>query len=227
MNDAHLQTGISDAATPRGADLRHHLLDVAEALFADRGYFGVSIREITEGAGTRLAAVNYHFGSKDDLFREVIGRRAAWLNHERLRLLKDHADVSRPEAGIRRIVRAFYLPLLDRFASGDPGWRNYCRLISQVAMVHVWMESHVAPMFNATSHDFVRALCRLAPHAGERRAIDAYQFVVATALYLFADNRRINTLTQDRFRSQDMTASSADMEEFCVGGVVRLLGIVT
>ena len=53
--------GFSDAPF----DVVEQILDAAESLFADRGYFGVSVREITDAASTRLAAVNYHFGTKE------------------------------------------------------------------------------------------------------------------------------------------------------------------
>lgn len=52
------------------------ILDAAEELFAERGYYGVSIRDITRHAGVELALANYHFGPKEDLFRHVIARRA-------------------------------------------------------------------------------------------------------------------------------------------------------
>ena len=57
------------------AALRDRLLDSAEELFAARGYFGVSVRDITEHAGTRLAAVSEQFGGKEALFRAVLVRR--------------------------------------------------------------------------------------------------------------------------------------------------------
>ena len=59
------------------AATREKILDAAEELFAERGYHGVSIREIVGRAGVDLALVHYYFGPKDALFREVIERRGA------------------------------------------------------------------------------------------------------------------------------------------------------
>jgi AcrR family transcriptional regulator len=53
------------------------LLNVAEALFAQKGYDAVSIREITAAAHCNLAAVNYHFGNKQKLYLEVF--RTRWV----------------------------------------------------------------------------------------------------------------------------------------------------
>jgi AcrR family transcriptional regulator len=56
---------------------RDRLLDEAEGLFAQRGYHAVSVREITKAAESNLAAVNYHFGNKQNLYLEVF--RSRWL----------------------------------------------------------------------------------------------------------------------------------------------------
>ena len=73
-----------DTAAP---GTRESLLDAAESLFSDRGIQAASLRAITEQAGANLAAVHYHFGSKQGLVRAVFSRRLAPLNEERLRRL--------------------------------------------------------------------------------------------------------------------------------------------
>src|SRR5690606_36644825 len=73
----------------RSGSTREAILDSAEALFARQGHDGTSMRQITSEAGVNLAAVNYHFGSKEALVQAVLKRRLAVLNHERLRLLDE------------------------------------------------------------------------------------------------------------------------------------------
>lgn len=207
----------------RGADSRVQILDVAEALFADRGYFGVSIREITDAADTRLAAVNYHFGSKEQLFGQVITRRAEWLNSERLRRLPTNPEAHERDEAIRDLVRAFYTPMLERFQSGDAGWRNYCRLISQVAMVHLWMDDYIVPIFNEVAMAYAETLRRISPTTEERKVLSAVQFLISSVLYTFADNKRIDSMSDDRVHSDDMPSLAQDVEDFCTAGIRRLL----
>jgi AcrR family transcriptional regulator len=64
------------------------LLDAAEQLFADFGFNGIATRDIVEKAGINLGAIPYHFGTKENLFKEVIRRRAVPLRDERNRLLQ-------------------------------------------------------------------------------------------------------------------------------------------
>ena len=53
---------------------KNKILDAAESLFADKGFSGTSLREITSLAEVNLAAVNYHFGSKKELIKSVMSR---------------------------------------------------------------------------------------------------------------------------------------------------------
>ena len=61
-----------------GEDLtKERILDTAEILFAQKGYQAVSVRQITSAAECNLAAVNYHFGNKENLYLEVF--RSRWV----------------------------------------------------------------------------------------------------------------------------------------------------
>jgi AcrR family transcriptional regulator len=63
------------------------ILDTAEGLFMEHGFEATSLRQITAAAGVNIAAVNYHFGSKEELFQTVLTRRLDPMNQERLALL--------------------------------------------------------------------------------------------------------------------------------------------
>ncbi|MER5209107.1 TetR/AcrR family transcriptional regulator [Streptomyces sp. NPDC002838] len=93
-----------DASTPPGT--KDRILDVAERLFGERGYAATSTRAVTEAAGANVAAVNYHFGSKEGLLRAVVGRAMRPVNEERQRLLDDFlSGESKPE--VADLVGAF------------------------------------------------------------------------------------------------------------------------
>src|SRR5512140_1224057 len=68
-------------------DTRQRILDAAECLFTQYGFGATTLRQITGAAEVNLAAVNYHFGSKEELIREVFRRRLTWLNQQRLQEL--------------------------------------------------------------------------------------------------------------------------------------------
>jgi len=107
---------------------RERILDAAEALFADEG-FSTSLRSITAAAGVNLAAVNYHFGSKDSLIEQVFARRLTPLNAERLEALdaaeRDAGDGTPPP--LEPIVRSFIAPAIR--LSRDPQGATFMRLV--------------------------------------------------------------------------------------------------
>src|SRR5918996_5614170 len=76
------------ASAAAGASTRERILDAAEQRFADEGFAGTSLRKITALAGVNVAAVNYHFGSKEELLRAVLSRIVEPVNRERLELLR-------------------------------------------------------------------------------------------------------------------------------------------
>ena len=86
------------------------ILDAAEELFAQAGYEGVSLRQITRMAGVELALANYHFGPKSALFLAVVQRRASELNHERLQLF---AALPTPPT-LAGLIDAFARPFMER-----------------------------------------------------------------------------------------------------------------
>jgi AcrR family transcriptional regulator len=77
------------------ASSRERLLDAAEALFAEHGFNGASVRQIVQQARVNLGAIPYHFGTKERLFKAVMLRRAVPLQVERERLLEVIASEGR------------------------------------------------------------------------------------------------------------------------------------
>ena len=91
---------------------RTAILNAAERLYADRGFGDVTLRDIVAAANVNLAAVNYHFGSKDELIAELFVTRSLATNRERLNELKAAEEKGGGRAGIEAIFRALVGPTL-------------------------------------------------------------------------------------------------------------------
>ena len=85
---------------------RSAILAAAERLYADRGFGDVTLRDIVAEANVNLAAVNYHFGSKDELIAELFVTRSIQTNRERLNELKAAEEKGGGRATIDEILRA-------------------------------------------------------------------------------------------------------------------------
>jgi AcrR family transcriptional regulator len=94
------------------------ILDAAERLFARDGFEATSLRAITAEARVNLAAVNYHFQSKDSLVEAVIGRRMGPLNAQRLALLDQYeAEAGSAPVSLDKILDAFLRPIVEMVGS--------------------------------------------------------------------------------------------------------------
>ena len=89
---------------------RASILDAAERLYAERGFSDVTLRDIVAAAGVNLAAVNYHFGSKDELIAELFVTRSIATNRERLSELKAVEAAGGGRADIDAVLRALVGP---------------------------------------------------------------------------------------------------------------------
>jgi len=114
-------------------DTKKSILDAAEYLFAQHGYRGTSLREITGRAKVNLAAVNYHFGSKKTLVEEVIKRRLLPLNNIRKKRLEEVRDLSEKKGkkpDIKAVLSAFIEPTL-KFKESNPGAEHFFNFIGR------------------------------------------------------------------------------------------------
>src|SRR3984957_4864293 len=98
---------------------RHAILDAAERLYADRGFADVTLRDIVAAANVNLAAVNYHFGSKDELIAELFVTRSLATNRERLNELKAAEAAGGGRADIDALLRALGGPPLRRIKNRE------------------------------------------------------------------------------------------------------------
>jgi AcrR family transcriptional regulator len=110
---------------------REKLLDCAEALFAEHGLEGVSLRTINAEAGLSAAALHYHFGSQQALVEALLERRMPALM-ERRRQLLDALEARAEPATSREVLSALIQPLAELLAEGGTAGLRYLRLLHRL-----------------------------------------------------------------------------------------------
>jgi AcrR family transcriptional regulator len=116
---------------------RERLVRAAERCFTDYGYEGSSLRRITQMAGVNLAAVNYHFSSKRELWLEVMQIRLAPLNQERVRMLESiraATPAGRPMP-LDQVCEAMFLPLARVYDGARGGNFAWARMVGRAISV--------------------------------------------------------------------------------------------
>ena len=205
------------AVTPGRREL---LLDAAEELFSQRGFYGVTVRQVAELAGVDVALPNYYFESKRGLFDAVFLRRAEVLNQQRSdtldRALKQAEQSGQPVA-VAAILNAFITPVMQAQSSHDPGWRNYCRLVAEVNSSAVWagmMTSH----FDSLIAKFIDALRLALPGIGDKDLYWAYHMLTGALTLTMADTGRIDRLSGGICQSGDAPDAYAHLVDFFTRG---------
>ena len=114
------------------ADTKSRILDAAEELFMEHGFEATSLRLITTAAQVNLAAVNYHFGSKEELFQAVLTRRLDPMNRDRMRLLSNYeTSAGATPLTCEKILAAMFIPAMKLARDHEKGGKNFLRLLGR------------------------------------------------------------------------------------------------
>ena len=202
-----------------GVSKRDRILDVAEALFAEHGYDGVTLRQIARGAGVDVALASYHFGKKLDLFNAVFERRADYLNESRREALrKIQAAAGRGGPTVEQIIEAFLRPLELAQETGGEGWRRYLALVAYINNSPYWGRRMMSRLFDELVNEFIDALRRALPGASETDLYWCYHNLSGALTLTFADTGRIDKLSGGLCHSSDFEAAYDRMIPFMAAG---------
>ena len=161
---------------------RTRILDAAEELFMQHGFEGTSMRQLTARARVNLAAVNYHFGSKDALIEAVFRRRLDPMNAERIAALGRLEDLS-PES----IIRAFIGPSLRLIEDAKGGGRNFIRLLGRTYSEPAKeLRALIGHMYAPTMERYKAALERALPQMPKDELVWRMHFMFGTLAYTLA-----------------------------------------
>lgn len=202
---------------------RDRILDAAEALFAERGYDGVTLRQIASEAGVDVALASYHFGKKIDLFNAVFERRADALNRSRLEALRRVQQANAPRGPtVEQIIEAFLRPLELTQENADPGWRHYLALIAYVNNSTFWGKQMMSKLFDDLVQEFIEALRGALPGASDENLYWCYHNLSGALTLTFAQTKRIDTLSRGKCLSSDFQAAYDHMIPFVAAGFRRV-----
>jgi AcrR family transcriptional regulator len=169
---------------------REALLDAAESLFSEHGIQAASLRAITQRAGANLAAVHYHFGSKEGLVRAVFSRRLKPLNEQRLRLL-EACDFTAGDA-VEQVLNAFLTPLLRMSRETPEGVQDFARLMGRAYMEPMEeVREMLLEEIGEVVRRFTEAFGRVLPHLPSQELLWRIHFVAGTMGHTVACGRAL------------------------------------
>jgi AcrR family transcriptional regulator len=183
---------------------RTAVLAAAERLYAERGFGDVTLRDIVAAANVNLAAVNYHFGSKDELIAELFVSRSLALNRERLRELRAAEDQGGGRAEIDAILRALVGPGLRGCLGAERERSTAARF-----MIRASIES-VPPIRRIKNREidhlrkFAAAMRRALPGRADAELYWGLHFALAMAHHTIRESERLLRLSEGQCDLDDV-----------------------
>jgi len=211
-----------ESVTVEDEGTRERLLDAAERLFAQKGFDGASIREITAAAASNVAAINYHFGSKENLYREVFRRRLAALRDLRTeRLRKVMGGPERPplENVLEAFTRSFLEPLMEQGA-GRQLMELWAREMLQRRLPRELFERE---MLLPVQEALITALRRAEPRLQPEDARLAVFSLVAQLVHV-VHRQRLDEYGEGTAPPFDLERITGHIVRFTAGGIRSLVG---
>lgn len=191
---AHLQS------SPQST--KERILVAAEELFARHGFDGASLRQLTSAAGVNLAAVNYHFGSKDRLIEEVFRRRLDELNGRRMAALSRIAGD--PGTTLEDVLAAFIKPALD--LSHDGNGSLFMRVLARAFAEHDdTLRKFLSENYGHVMRQFTAEFARLLPNLSKEELywrVDLVTGALTHAMSGFGMIQRKSDVTESSHREQ-------------------------
>ena len=197
-------------------DTKTRILDAAEQLFAENGIAATSLRAITAAAGANLAAVNYHFQSKEALIHACYSRRLGPANQKRLEML----DVCQARAGdgvppLEEIMDAFVAPVLLGFI-GTPFTALMGRMYAEPGD---FARRFVGVHMGEIARRFGAMLRRVLPGLSEQELFWRMHFAVGVLAHTLAGGKLLEVLSQGKCTMSDVQAIRKRTVAFLCAGL--------
>ena len=207
-------------------ETRTRILDAAEELFMQHGFEATSMRQLTAQAGANLAAVNYHFGSKDALIEAVFRRRLDAMNAARIaELERMEKDAGGRALSPRQIIGAFVGVSLRMIEDSKSGGRNFIRLLGRTYTdPQKPIRALIGQLYAPAMERFKAALERALPQIPRDELIWRMHFMFGTLAYTLAATDTVQLIAgckpEDRY---DAALLEARLTAFLQAGLLAPL----
>lgn len=170
---------------PASFSTKDRILGAAEELFAQYGFAGTSLRQVTSHADVNIAAVNYHFGSKENLVNEVFRRRMDQMTAARLNQL-EQARAARP-GDLRAVLAAFVEPALAMAQDRQSGGA-FVRVIARAyAEKNDNLRKFLSDHYGHVLREFGKAIAACVPGLSKEELYWRLDFLAGALTYAMAD----------------------------------------
>lgn len=208
---------------PKADKTRNEIVRAAEQLFAEKGFRAMTLRDVTREARVNLAAVNYHFGSKQKLMLAVIRNRFEPINLERLSrldaLIAKHAPAPIP---VDDIFAALFRPLFECASTENDVDHVLMQVIGRaITEPAEFMRTMHKEFFIELSLRFMTELKHSCPQISDDAHQYRFFFAVSTMLGTIIEQVRLENLSDGKLDATDFEKIVTELIAFTVAGYIQ------
>lgn len=203
------------------ADTKQIILDTAERLIAAKGIDAVSLRSITSEASVNLAAIHYHFGSKEALVEKVFERRVAPLNARRLQMLTAAEErAGDDQLEVEEVLRALIAPAMRLYQQEGSEGRRFMQMCGRIYSEQAgYVQRIFDSLFGEIVTRFGKAFRRALPEIPEVDRAWRVHFCVGAMIHTMSDSEKLKRFSNGMCDPSDTESAIERMVQFCAAGL--------
>jgi AcrR family transcriptional regulator len=202
---------------PSTADTKEQIITVAECLFAEHGFAGTTLRHLASEARVNLAAVHYHFGSKEDLFRAVVSRFARPIVEQELALL-EQLKAGQEVPSVEAILTAMLKPNLEILTQDQDSLIVRAKFMGRCRTEPEPIQSIATQEFATAIEAYLDVLQRVLPEQSRSQLSWKFDLVITTLIRILAEAGQPHALLKSN-RPEDIQETTQQLVRFLSPGM--------
>jgi len=218
------EMGVYMGNQVENSDVKLRLLDAGEELFAEYGFEGTSARQLTQKAHCNLAAINYHFGGKFELYSEVISRKMKYLRERRIaiidRVVKEKGDKLTLIDLITVFAESFVEPLAN-----EAGGRRFLKMCGwEMLNPKFSRDKFLDEMIKPVVNHLVMAFSKVCPNLPREKTLQCIASIVAQLMHSIQLDNLFAGATKQEFTSATLQQRVEHIIEFSYLAISGMCG---
>ncbi len=199
------------------SDTKIKILDTAERMFATCGFAGTTLRNLAREAGVNLAAVGYHFGSKEDLFQAVAGRIATTIMERQVQPLKA-LEMGEEAPSLETVLTAYIHPGIEFIFETKELMHTRAQFLARCRAEPALIQEHVTEKFSRANIIFFKLLKRAVPEQSEAELFWKLDMVVTMLIRTLTEIGKPQTLLRSNTK-KDIEYAVNELVKFTAAGI--------
>ncbi|MAM92137.1 MAG: hypothetical protein CMI15_11790 [Opitutaceae bacterium] len=202
-------------------ETKRKIIEAAEVEFAESGYGGASVREITNRADVNVAAINYHFGNKESLYQEMVRNRIEPLNRRRIDMLEKALEANDQfPLPLEQVIDFLVRPILTELMTDDGNDFRFLRVIGRgLSEGQAFMKEFHRELLQEIVEKYTAAISDSLRNPGFEKVAYGMHLLSCTILGSMMQHARLELVSAGRIDLNDVDGLCEHLVAYISGGL--------